>query len=103
MRIEKNICESILATLFKVKGKTKDTFKARKDMEDMKTRKELHLIKRPNGKYARPSTSYTLKKKNASSFCECLKSVKFPDGFASNINICVNEKEGKILGLKSHA
>jgi len=35
-------------------------------------------------------------------FCEILKGVKFPDGYASNIrhNIHVNEK--KIFGLKSH-
>jgi len=31
-----------------------------------------------------------------------LKGVKFPDGYASNISRCVNVKEGKISGMKSH-
>ena len=31
-----------------------------------------------------------------------MKSVKFPDGFVSNISCCVNEKDGKIWGLKTH-
>ncbi|XP_038697901.1 uncharacterized protein LOC119995458 [Tripterygium wilfordii] len=34
--------------------------------------------------------------------CKFLKDVKFPDGYASNISRCVNVKEGKCIGLKSH-
>jgi hypothetical protein len=35
MHIEKNICESILGTLMNIEGKTKDTVKARKDLQLM--------------------------------------------------------------------
>ncbi|KAL5747358.1 hypothetical protein ACOSP7_024357 [Xanthoceras sorbifolium] len=31
-----------------------------------------------------------------------LPEVKFPDGYTSNILKCVNDKEGKVCGLKSH-
>jgi len=33
MHVEKNVCESILGTLLKIKGKTKDGYKARLDMQ----------------------------------------------------------------------
>ncbi|KAI5350696.1 hypothetical protein L3X38_003587 [Prunus dulcis] len=35
-------------------------------------------------------------------FCEFLKSVKFPNGYASNISRNVNVDEGTVSGLKSH-
>ncbi|CAN4075780.1 unnamed protein product [Withania somnifera] len=78
MHIKKNICESILAMLLSIEGKTKDTYKARQDLKDMNIR--------------------TMKKK----FWAFLKSVKFPDGYASNISGCVTADDGKISKLKSH-
>ena len=80
MHIQKNICDSILGTLLNIEGKTKDTFKARQDLEDMNIRKELHLIKRSDGKYVMPATCYTLSKAERQGFCEFLKSVKFRMG-----------------------
>ena len=35
-------------------------------------------------------------------FCKFLKSLKFPEGYISNISRCVSINEGKILSLKSH-
>ncbi|KAL3654668.1 hypothetical protein CASFOL_001403 [Castilleja foliolosa] len=52
-------------TLMNVEGKTKDTVKARLDLEDMKIRKELHLIKKNNDKYAMPAASYVMTKKES--------------------------------------
>ncbi|KAL3638534.1 hypothetical protein CASFOL_017905 [Castilleja foliolosa] len=74
MHIEKNICESILGTLMNVDGKTKDTVKARLDLEDMNIRKELHLIKKGNEKYAMPAASYVMTKKERQEFCEFIRS-----------------------------
>lgn len=102
MHIEKNICESILGTLMSIDGKTKDTVKSRQDLEDMNIRKELHLIKRSDGKYVKPAACYVMKKKERQDFCEFLKSIKFPDGYASNISRCVSSSDQKISGLKSH-
>ena len=83
-----------------IEGKTKDTFKARQDLEDMNIRKELHLIKRSDGKYVMPA-NYTLSKAERQGFCEFLKFVKFLDGYASNIARCSSINDGKISGLKS--
>jgi len=85
-----------------IEGKTKDTFKARLDLQDLKIKKELHLQKRPDRSFMMPPTSYTLSKEERNEFCEFLQSVKFPDGYASNISRCVNISDGKLSGLKSH-
>ncbi|KAL3651956.1 hypothetical protein CASFOL_004958 [Castilleja foliolosa] len=102
MHIEKNICESILGTLMNVDGKTKDTVKARLDLEDMNIRKEMHLIKKGNEKYAMPAASYVMTKKDRREFCEFIRSVKFPDGYAFNISRCVTSSDQKLSGMKSH-
>ncbi|KAL3638401.1 hypothetical protein CASFOL_017772 [Castilleja foliolosa] len=102
MHIEKNICESILGTLMNVEGKTKDTAKSRLDLEDMKIRKELHLINKGNGKYAMPPASYVMTTKERRDFCDFIRSVKFPDGYASNIARCVTSNDQKLSGMKSH-
>uniref|UniRef100_J3MW25 DUF8039 domain-containing protein n=1 Tax=Oryza brachyantha TaxID=4533 RepID=J3MW25_ORYBR len=41
MHIEKNVTDSVIRLLLNIKGKTKDGFNARKDMEDMKIRPGL--------------------------------------------------------------
>ncbi|XP_012833478.1 PREDICTED: uncharacterized protein LOC105954353 [Erythranthe guttata] len=102
MHIEKNICDNILGTLLNMDKKTKDACKARKDLEDMNIRKELHLNKRDDGKYDLPAAAYVLSKKEGQRFCEFLKAQKFPDGYASNISRCANASEVKLVGLKSH-
>jgi hypothetical protein len=101
MHIEKNICESILGTLMNIEGKTKDTIKARRDLQLMGIRKELHV--QQNGEnYRMPLAKYTLTRDEKKGLCEWLKCVKFPDGYASNIGRCVNKVPGKISGMKSH-
>ncbi|KAL3654822.1 hypothetical protein CASFOL_000608 [Castilleja foliolosa] len=102
MHTENDICESILGTLMNVEGKTKDTVKARLDLEDMKIRKKLHLIKKNNDKYVMPAASYVVTKKERQDFCEFIRSVKFPDGYASNISRCVTKTDQKLSGMKSH-
>lgn len=82
--------------------KSKDTYKAIMDLEDMNIRKELHLKKRDADRYDVPPTAYAMSKREGLEFCRFLKSQKFPDGFASNISRCVNAFEAKLVGLKSH-
>ncbi|KAF7114877.1 hypothetical protein RHSIM_RhsimUnG0071800 [Rhododendron simsii] len=60
MHIGKNICDNLVGTSLGIDGKNKDTEKARKDMEDQKIRKELHLKRRANGTFEKPSAMYTL-------------------------------------------
>ena len=101
MHIEKNICDSVLGTLLNLEGKSKDTDKARLDLADMKIREKLHLYKDGN-KWKKPPASYTLSVPERRIFCEFVKSVEFPDGFAANLSKNVNIHDGKISGLKSH-
>nr|CAD1832726.1 unnamed protein product [Ananas comosus var. bracteatus] len=77
------------------------TEKARLDLQDLKIRKELHLHQKGD-KYVKPPACYTLSLKERQQFCEFLKNVRFPDGYAASISRCANTKEGKITGIKSH-
>nr|XP_043639223.1 uncharacterized protein LOC122610292 [Erigeron canadensis] len=101
MHVEKNVCENVLGTLLDIDGKTKDTYKARKDLEDMNISKELHLV-RNNDRLLKPLASYVLTREERKQFCNLVKSVRFPDGFAGNLEKNVMADQGKIHGLKSH-
>ncbi|XP_042974577.1 uncharacterized protein LOC122306207 [Carya illinoinensis] len=101
MHIEKNICDNVVGTLLNIEGKTKDSANARKDLANLGIRKELHL--QQNGESITMGLGcYMLNLNERRAFCEWLSKVKFPDGFASNIARCVNVREGKISGMKSH-
>ena len=102
MHVEKNISESITGTMLAIDGKSKDTVKARLDLQDWGIRKELHLEKRPNGSYVKPRATFSLTPNDREGFCEFLKSVKYPDGYAANISRTVNTRNGRLSSLKSH-
>ncbi|XP_042950344.1 uncharacterized protein LOC122282460 [Carya illinoinensis] len=101
MHIEKNICDNVLGTLLNIEGKTKDSANARRDLENLGLRKELHL-QHDGDRISMNLGSYMLNLNERRNFCAWLSEVKFPDGFASNIARCVNVSEGKIKGMKSH-
>ena len=101
MHIEKNICDNILGTIMNIKGKTKDTIKTRLYLEKMGLRSNLHLLK-DGDKLKMPPAPYTLSPLERCMFCQFLKELKVPDGFSSNISYCINMKETKVSGLKSH-
>ncbi|XP_062113418.1 uncharacterized protein LOC133824536 [Humulus lupulus] len=101
MHIEKNICDSVVGTIVSIDGKSKDTEKARLDLQDLNIRKQLHMKKKGN-KWFKPVACYTLSVKERQEFRMFIKSVKFPDGYAANISRNVNMKDGKLFGLKSH-
>ncbi|XP_058775718.1 uncharacterized protein LOC131649992 [Vicia villosa] len=101
MHIEKNICESVIGTLLNIDGKTKDTLKSRIDLKHMGFKKSLCTI-RNGDKYIIPPARYTMSSIEKAKFCQILKDVRFPDSYASNIGRCINAKECKISGLKSH-
>ena len=55
-----------------------------------------------NGQCSKPQAAYRLTRADRRIFCQFLKSVKFSDGFGSNLSRNVIEEQGKIYGLKSH-
>lgn len=101
MHIEKNVCESLVGTILGIEGKSKDTIKARQDLQEMGIRKHLWLTKKGD-KMIKKHPFYTMKPVDKKEFLKFLASVKFPDGYAANISRNVKIDSGKILGLKSH-
>ena len=98
MHIEKNICDSVIGTLLNIEGKTKDSLKARFDLVDLSLRPHLH----PKNSGEIPAACYTMSKKEKQVFCKVLSTIKFPDGYASNLSRRVDVASCKIHGLKSH-
>ena len=100
MHVEKNVCEALLATILGLE-KSKDTDNARRDLKKLKIRPELHLYEEGN-KLMKPHAPFTLTTEERRKFCQFIKTVKFPDGFASNLAKNVLDNDSKIIGLKSH-
>ena len=49
-----------------------------------------------------PAAKYTLSKEDRTIMLQCLKSIKVPPGYSSNISAKVSMKDLKLIGLKSH-
>ena len=101
MHVVKNVTESIIATLFNISGKTKDTWKSRKDLMEKGLKKNLHL-QEDGDSFIMPMACYHLTKDEKHKILDFLKSLKFPDGFASNISRCIKEEEFQLSRMKSH-
>ncbi|XP_076884504.1 uncharacterized protein LOC143533696 [Bidens hawaiensis] len=80
--------------------KSKDTTKACLDLEDLNIRSEQWLKER-NGKVEKPHADFTLTKDECVQFCKFIKSVRLPDGYASNISRCVMD-HNTLGGMKTH-
>jgi len=102
MHIEKNICDNLLGTFLNFDGKSKDDFKARQALQEMQIRPDLHPVLSENGKYHLPIAPYNLSVGEKTSLLKVSKHLKMPDGYASNISLCVNLTERKLFNLKSH-
>ena len=94
------MCNNFFGTLLNLDHKSKDNMNARLDLIDMGP--ELYPIMDSSGKMHLPLASFTLIMKEKYIFSQVLKDVKMLDGYASNISRCVNLKDRKISGLKSH-
>ncbi|KAL6128833.1 hypothetical protein ACLB2K_072187 [Fragaria x ananassa] len=101
MHIEKNVCESIVGTLLGIEGKTKDTIKAREDLVELNIWPKLHPETRGSKTYLPPAL-FTLANPEKTMMCEVLHSFRPPDGHSSNLSNCVQVKERKLVGMKSH-
>ena len=101
MHIEKNVSYNILGTLLNIKGKTKDTIKARIDLMNMGIKKELHPIV-DGDKVQIPVACYTLNSDAKATLCKMFEELNSPDGYLSNISRCVIDNGTKISCLRSH-
>nr|GEU71308.1 hypothetical protein [Tanacetum cinerariifolium] len=101
MHIKKNVLEAILNTLL-MNDKSKDTVKARQDLQRLGIRSSLWLGQTKNGKCLKPQVAYSFTPKNRKKFCQFVKGVKLPDGFGSCFKHKVTDNDTNITGLKSH-
>jgi hypothetical protein len=62
IHVEKNVCQALVGTLMDIPGKTKYTLNALMDLEEMKSRKDLHHETLKNGSKKLPTAFYTLSK-----------------------------------------
>ncbi|CAL9021841.1 unnamed protein product [Prunus brigantina] len=100
MHVEKNVFDTLMGTILDIEGKTKDTIKARLDLEKMGIRRGLWM-KRDSHKARRDLAFFSMKPNDKKEFLKFVSTVKFPDGYASNIARCVNVDGGRFTGLKS--
>ncbi|CAA7027471.1 unnamed protein product [Microthlaspi erraticum] len=98
MHIEKNVFDNVVLTLLDDKQKSKDNLKARKDLRELGIRSELWPDN--NGKY--PPASFKLTNSEKDTFLSILKSARLPDGYSSNFSRCIDQKQRKVHGFKSH-
>ena len=93
--------ESLINTFLGTTEKSKDNLNSHLDLQALGIRSDLHPVEVDDQFYL-PPAPYTMSPDEKKLFCQILKGVKFPDGYASDIrhNIHVNEK--KMFGLKSH-
>ncbi|CAL8121365.1 unnamed protein product [Prunus armeniaca] len=101
MHVEKNVFDTLVGTILDIEGKTKDTIKARLDLERMGIGRGLWM-NRDNDKARRDLAFFSMKPNDKKEFLKFVSSVKFLDEYASNITRCVNVDGGKFTGLKSH-
>ncbi|KAI5353040.1 hypothetical protein L3X38_005932 [Prunus dulcis] len=101
MLVEKNVFDTLVDTILDIEGKTKDTIKAHLDLERMGIRRGLWM-NRDSDKARRDLAFFSMKPNDKKEFLKFVSSVKFPDGYASNIARCVNVDGVKFSGLKSH-
>ncbi|XP_048136685.1 acidic leucine-rich nuclear phosphoprotein 32 family member B-like [Rhodamnia argentea] len=80
-----------------VTGKTKDNLNARKDMRVICDRPALEVD--ASDREPKPKAIYTLDREQRRVICQWLKSVRFPYGYASNIERCVDLNECKLTDV----
>ena len=72
------------------------------DLEEYYRRPELNLQPLRDGHWCKPKASYTLTSVQRQDVYKWVQELKMLDGYASNLDRCVNVVQGKFLGMKSH-
>jgi len=101
MHTEKNVYGNVANTLLAVDKKSKDNLNSRLDLQEMGIRPDLHPQTEGSKSYL-PAALYSLSPQVKRMFCQVLKDVKFPAGYASNLQNKVLVEEKKLVGLKTH-
>jgi hypothetical protein len=81
-----------------ITDKTKDNFKAQRDIAHVCNRPSLEL----DEKGGKPRAPFCLKVKDEKEVMRWMKRLKFPDSYVAGLKRCVNVKTEKIHGLNSY-
>ncbi|KAI5339346.1 hypothetical protein L3X38_018618 [Prunus dulcis] len=92
----KNVFDTLVGTILDIEGKTKDTIKTRLDLEKMGIRMGLWM-NRDSDKARRDLAFFSMKSNDKKEFLKFVSSVKFPDGYASNIARCLRHDIVQVL------
>jgi len=90
MHTERNEFMNVFDTVMDIKGKTKDTNKARLDVAKICNQKELELKDIGRGKLIKPKAAYAFTESQRVSICKWVKELTLPDEYASNLGRCVD-------------
>ncbi|KAL0401572.1 UNVERIFIED_CONTAM: hypothetical protein Slati_4187100 [Sesamum latifolium] len=94
------MCLNIFNTVMDIKEKTKNNLNAQKDLKIICNRSELEVDERRSNVMLK--AIYILINDQKRRICEWISHFKFPDGYASNLASCVDMKELRMHGMKSH-
>jgi hypothetical protein len=82
-----------ISLLLDITSTTKDGLNARKDLQVLGIREELHPQERSNENVYLPPASYTLTNEEKRAICKCLCGIRVPIGFSTNIKSLVSMSE----------
>jgi hypothetical protein len=102
MHQERNVAEIIMSMCLDVTGFMKDNMNAKKDLAALYYRPSLEAKTNVRGELSRPKALYYLKPTERKEVLRWIKTMKFPDRYATNIERAVNVGTDKLNGLKSH-
>jgi hypothetical protein len=102
MHVTKGIFESTIGLLLDIPGKMKDGLNARKDLQVLGVREDLHPQERSNKKVYLPLASYTLTNEKKRAICKSLCGIRVPTEFSTNIKNLVSMLELKVSGYNTH-
>jgi hypothetical protein len=102
MHITKGVFESTIDLLLDIIGKMKDGLNAHKDLQALGIREELHTLERSNRKVYLPLAGYTLTNEEKRAICKCLRGIRVPTRFSTNIKNLLSMSELKLSGYNTH-
>jgi hypothetical protein len=102
MHVTKNVFKNIIGTLLDISRKTKDRLKSCNDLVQFGLKPKLYPMLRANGKDYLSPASYSLTVEEKKAFYQCLRGVRVPTGFSSNISKLVSMKDMSMSGYNSH-
>jgi hypothetical protein len=83
-------------------AKSKDGLKARRDMDQLKVKPELHPVRHENGKYTLLVACYNLDIEERRALLTSVRAIKVPTGFSANPKKLVSMKDLSFHYCKAH-